>query len=55
MAEHWTDNRYLKFIQNIIYLFTSNYFVPFKVTPLKYNTLMTAFSAILETLLKFAF
>ena len=37
------------------YLFINNYLVPFKVTPLRYNTLMPAFFPILETLLQQAF
>ena len=35
-----------------MYLFINNYRVPFKVTPVKYNTLMPAFFPIVETLLK---
>ena len=34
------------------YLFINNYLVPFKVTPLRYNTLIPAVFPILETLLK---
>ena len=37
------------------YLFINNYLVPFNVTSLTYNTLMTAFFPILETLLKRTF
>ena len=38
-----------------MYLFISNYLVPFKVTPLRYNTLLPAVFLILETLRKRAF
>ena len=37
------------------YLFINSYLLPFKVTPLRYNTLMLAFFSILETLLIWAF
>ena len=47
------NNRYFKFFQKV-FLFINNYLVPFKVTPLRCNTLMPAFFPILETLLKHA-
>ena len=39
-------------IKKNIYLFINNYLVPFKVTPIRYNTLMPAFFPILKTLRK---
>ena len=38
-----------------IYLFINNYLLPFKVTPLRHNTLMPAFCLILKTFLKRTF
>ena len=54
-------NRYMSCVQkyrefcvisNIIYLFMNIYFVPFKVIPTRYYTLMPTFSPILEAIQK---
>ena len=52
---HLKNYRSFKFFLQSIYLFINNYLVSFKVTHLRYNTLMPAFFPILKTLLKCAF
>ena len=56
-AIHTRCDQIITVILNFIkkFLFIYQYLVPFKATPLRFNTLMPAFFPILETLLKRAF
>ena len=49
------NNRYFQFFSKSIYLFNNNCLLLFKVTPLRYDTLLPALFPILETLLKRVF